>query len=204
MRRKYSSDEERKKAQRRCERARAARFRDAGLCPRCGQQPEEGGFVLCRKHRYEEHLRYTYGLGLEDFHGLAARQFGQCAICGNDEVKLVVDHSHDTGQVRGLLCKLCNSGISFLQDSPTIMENAAKYIRQAEGAEDQELLSEAWRVIRDLLMTGKSKLSNGEVLEPSSREYIQVLKWVASLKPQARRSVPKVEDFLAAPTEPGE
>lgn len=56
----------------------------------------------------------------------------KCAICGIDETKmrkgLGVDHNHDTGQIRGLLCTNCNTALGLLQDSSTIVEDALKYL----------------------------------------------------------------------------
>ena len=54
-------------------------------------------------------------------------QEGKCAICDSTG-KLVVDHNHDTGDVRSLLCNSCNSGIGFLKDSPAIVMKAYSYL----------------------------------------------------------------------------
>jgi len=60
-----------------------------------------------------------------------ADQFGRCAICGgvNDiDRRLSVDHNHDTGEVRGLLCNRCNRAIGLLGDSIDILESAISYL----------------------------------------------------------------------------
>ena len=51
----------------------------------------------------------------------------QCVICGTEE-KLVVDHSHVTGEVRGLLCNHCNRGLGHFRDDPMLLEFAAQYL----------------------------------------------------------------------------
>jgi len=51
----------------------------------------------------------------------------QCVICGVEE-KLVVDHNHKTGKIRGLLCNHCNRGLGHFRDDPTLLEFAAQYL----------------------------------------------------------------------------
>jgi Recombination endonuclease VII len=52
-----------------------------------------------------------YGLSTEDRKALLARQGGVCGICKKKGRKLHVDHCHETGKVRGLLCGKCNRGL---------------------------------------------------------------------------------------------
>lgn len=83
-----------------------------------------------------------YGLTPDGYEELLSRQKWACAICGappephrkGTSPTLVVDHSHRTGIVRGLLCRRCNSGIGYFQDSPDILYRAARYLR---GVEDE-------------------------------------------------------------------
>jgi hypothetical protein len=51
----------------------------------------------------------------------------QCVICGVEE-KLVVDHDHKSGKIRGLLCNHCNRGLGHFRDDPTLLEFAAQYL----------------------------------------------------------------------------
>lgn len=58
------------------------------------------------------------------------KQQAQCAICGkvfcdDDDC---IDHDHDTNELRGLLCKLCNAGIGMLKDSPEVCMKASEYL----------------------------------------------------------------------------
>ena len=62
---------------------------------------------------------------------LAVRQSGGCAICGGKSLRkkyLAVDHNHDTGEVRGLLCNNCNSGLGFFKDNAALLRLAAAYL----------------------------------------------------------------------------
>lgn len=63
-------------------------------------------------------LRRRYKISQADFRLMSDSQGNRCKLCGvhEDERQLVVDHCHDTGEVRGLLCSHCNQGIGFLGD----------------------------------------------------------------------------------------
>ena len=78
--------------------------------------------------------RYSYGITLEEYNKAATEQNNCCAICGIDakytrHSKLVVDHDHETGEVRKLLCDKCNQAIGLLQDSSDFCNSAAEYLK---------------------------------------------------------------------------
>lgn len=75
-------------------------------------------------------IERKYGLTQADFDRLRDSQRGKCAICEWFTEKLVVDHCHATGRIRGLLCGKCNSGIGLLQDDPRILRAALNYLIQ--------------------------------------------------------------------------
>ena len=85
----------------------------------------------------ERHLLRKYGITLADYDRLLAEQDGRCAICRstpNSKRRLSIDHNHATGQIRGLLCNLCNGrGLVAFHDSHDIVENAEVYLTKAEG-----------------------------------------------------------------------
>ena len=58
-------------------------------------------------------FREVYGITLDEYEVLLARQGGVCGVCGKAPVKnwLSVDHDHETGKVRGLLCMNCNISV---------------------------------------------------------------------------------------------
>jgi hypothetical protein len=81
-----------------------------------------------------------YGLTPADFEAMLCAQDGVCAICAQPETatrgdqlrSLCVDHNHDTGQIRGLLCSACNTGIGLLGDDVARLEAAASYLRRSQ------------------------------------------------------------------------
>ena len=86
-------------------------------------------------------LREGFGLSLEQYQEMHDRQNGKCAICNepetqmrSDKIKaLAVDHNHNTGAIRGLLCSDCNTGIGKLKDDPKILRLAAEYLERDLG-----------------------------------------------------------------------
>lgn len=90
-----------------------------------------------RKKNPEKHKSYTrkvlYGISGEAFDARVAAQGGVCAICGGPPTAkrkhLSVDHCHETGQIRGLLCGPCNTGIGQLRDSPVLLQKALDYLK---------------------------------------------------------------------------
>lgn len=72
---------------------------------------------------------------IEDFDRLAVLQSNLCKIClkpENDFKQLSVDHNHETGIVRGLLCHKCNIGLGHFQDNVNYIQNAIMYLRGCE------------------------------------------------------------------------
>lgn len=77
------------------------------------------------------HLQRKYGLSPDDVEFLVVAQGGKCRICGAAEgKKLHVDHHHDSGLVRGLLCGKCNKAIGLLNEDPQLFEAATSYLRE--------------------------------------------------------------------------
>ena len=75
----------------------------------------------------KSHLKRKYGLTLEGFEALLASQGGGCAICGKADADNV-DHDHETGQVRGILCWNCNIAIGQFEDDADRVVAAAAYL----------------------------------------------------------------------------
>lgn len=78
-------------------------------------------------------LKCLYGLTPELLEELWNKQDRQCVICNEPISKegrgTHIDHDHDTGRVRGLLCSRCNKGIGLLHDDISILQNAIRYLQ---------------------------------------------------------------------------
>jgi hypothetical protein len=76
-----------------------------------------------------------YGITIEEKQVLFELQEKKCPICLKCFSRLseaYVDHNHNTGAVRGLLCQQCNAGIGLLQDSCEVVTRAASYLIAAD------------------------------------------------------------------------
>lgn len=76
-------------------------------------------------------LKWSFGISLEQYEQLLESQNGVCGICKKPpkRIHLAVDHDHDTGAIRGLLCTHCNTVIGFAKDDPSILESAIDYLK---------------------------------------------------------------------------
>jgi hypothetical protein len=83
--------------------------------------------------RREYYLKAAYDLTPEKYEEMLTAQGGVCAICKNEDTKLKsdkfsIDHNHTTGEVRGLLCGSCNTGLGLFGDSVDTLMGAAAYL----------------------------------------------------------------------------
>jgi len=102
-------------------------------CKRCKQINQNvNREKLCRKGESKAvHLKAKYGITVQEYNDQLAFQKNKCAICEEalvDSFHTVVDHNHDTGEVRGILCRKCNTGIGMLKDSKEVLSKAIKYL----------------------------------------------------------------------------
>lgn len=90
------------------------------------------------RERRDTKLRREYGISVDEYEALEAGQGGRCAICGVDanhgrnhgRGSLCIDHDHNTGKVRGLLCHTCNLGLAYYNDDPQLFDNCGAYLRR--------------------------------------------------------------------------
>jgi len=86
-----------------------------------------------RRSDRQAQLKRLYDMTLEDHDRLLEQQGGSCAGCGATEFNsksyhLAVDHDHETGEIRGLLCLKCNRILGLAQDDPELLRRLANYL----------------------------------------------------------------------------
>ena len=83
-------------------------------------------------------LKHRYSIDYNTYNQMYAEQDGKCKICGDyrelgGHGGLLVDHCHITNEVRGLLCKKCNSGLGMFNDDKELLQRAIEYITVVNG-----------------------------------------------------------------------
>lgn len=88
----------------------------------------------CRVCSHESDIWKNYRITADEYRTLLSDSDGLCAICGGRDSygrkRLAVDHDHQTGIVRGILCYKCNTGIGLFLHDPTILRKAIVYLRR--------------------------------------------------------------------------
>jgi hypothetical protein len=110
--------------------------RKDGLDPWCKE---------CKREYDNKHYKLkNYGITIDEYNKLIEKQNNRCAICGIDfdflekvrkynkvpgTGKPRIDHDHNTGKIRGLLCDDCNTALGIFQENPLILIKAINYIQ---------------------------------------------------------------------------
>jgi hypothetical protein len=87
-----------------------------GQCKRCHNKQGKDAYLL-----------RTHGISRAELDELRTAQGDSCAICG-DPAPGHLDHDHETGMTRQLLCQRCNQGLGMFRDSPDFLRTAADYL----------------------------------------------------------------------------
>jgi hypothetical protein len=83
-------------------------------------------FLIARRL---SHTLRKYRITREQYEWIREKQNGSCAICGRRK-RLVIDHCHKNGKVRGLLCSACNSAVGLLRDNPETARKLGEYLNE--------------------------------------------------------------------------
>ncbi len=104
------------------------RSRESGKNFRCRSCVSKGVRDIPGRKEWQKNydLKRHYGLSLEDFEAMSR---SGCQVC-HSTAKLVVDHCHDTGVVRGVLCSTCNSGFGMFKDNLELLKGAVNYMER--------------------------------------------------------------------------
>ena len=88
--------------------------------------------LMTREEKRDRDLRKKYGITLAYYNAMWAAQAGACPICALplEGRSPGVDHAHDTGAVRAILCSRCNHAVGSLHESPAAAERLADYLRK--------------------------------------------------------------------------
>lgn len=89
-----------------------------------------------KRARKDARLKHKFGISAKQYDIINSEQGGLCAICGKEEEtidwygerSLAVDHNHDTGKIRGLLCYKCNVSLGWFNDRPDTIRAAIRYL----------------------------------------------------------------------------
>jgi hypothetical protein len=95
-----------------------------------------------RALKHAQHIAREFGVTREEYDAMLRAQGGVCALCGDppsDRQRLAVDHDHETGQLRGLLCLQCNTALGRLGDTAGAFERVMAYLRGAAPAPRREI-----------------------------------------------------------------
>ena len=107
------------------------------ICKACDRKAKRERDKRTPDERANSHLLNTYGITLEQKLQMIVDQGCKCKICPkpispDEHSKSHVDHCHETGHIRGVLCHNCNRGIGYLKHSPAILVSATQYLVQSE------------------------------------------------------------------------
>lgn len=83
-------------------------------------------------------LKYKYNLTLEEVDQMLIAQNHKCILCGRSliETRRCIDHDHETGKVRGILCNRCNVGLAYIEDA-IFNEKAKKYLKELKEVNNE-------------------------------------------------------------------
>jgi hypothetical protein len=83
--------------------------------------------------RKNDRLIRIFGITIDTFDEMLREQNGRCYICSkpfSDQLKANIDHNHNTGQVRKLLCSPCNTTLGLLNENPEIFDACISYLNE--------------------------------------------------------------------------
>ena len=116
-------------------------WKGQSACVPCTKEKQKNRWASrTPQKRLEQHLKYKYGVSHAEFSKAWQEQNGCCCICENELPDLMtydnrrrgyaIDHNHETGEFRGILCIKCNSLLGMASDRVDVLYAAAKYLSE--------------------------------------------------------------------------
>ena len=103
-------------------------------CKSCNKKQCANWAKNNKERHYGYDIKRKYGINLAQYKQLLESQKNRCAICGKHEyefkTRFHVDHSHQTGEVRALLCVNCNHGVGAFFEDTKLLQKALNYIKK--------------------------------------------------------------------------
>lgn len=97
-------------------------------CKACKSKRGKAEYKRNPLRRKERSFINKYNLSLDEIEVMRIKQNGLCAVCGKPNNKMVVDHDHATGKVRGLVCPKHNNLLGMADDNIDILKSAISYL----------------------------------------------------------------------------
>jgi len=114
--------------------ARATRWQKANPERHAAFQAEYRNRPERKRAMRDLYYRREFGISADDVDVMIAAQGSQCAICGTAPTRFAswnVDHDHETGRIRGMLCSRCNQGVGLFHEDVDRHRAAADYLERA-------------------------------------------------------------------------
>jgi hypothetical protein len=120
-----------------------------GYQHRCKKCDDKAVKAYRKKHRErfltnmrKANLKHKYGITIEDYEHMLKEQNYRCKLCTKHQedndcwptsdttMRLAVDHVHDTGKIRGLLCNRCNRALGLFNEDAELLKRASEYVAE--------------------------------------------------------------------------
>jgi len=128
---------------------RYLKCKQKGICPFCSNpaRPGKVSCTDCQKKQGEWSRVRKYGITPAQYRQMLAAQDGRCKICailfGDAKSRdgCVVDHDHDTGKIRALLCQTCNNILGWVEKRSGVdhLEIMKQYVLEKIGDKQRKL-----------------------------------------------------------------
>ena len=108
-------------------------------CKACTAEAGRQDYEKHKRKRTSAGLERKYGISLDDYEQMSEDQDHACALCQEPEMvegrRMAIDHDHETGRIRGLLCFKCNTSLGRVCDTQAALERLVAYVGGGESCQ---------------------------------------------------------------------